>query len=243
MKVRLGFAVAAQMEPDVLIIDEVLAVGDIGFRFKCLNAIGDLMKNSAVIFVSHAMPQIYRICTEVMLLNHGKCTFHSNEIGKGIEMYYDMFSNGEQQVAGSGEVQVESFELLCNDSHAKMGESIIVEHGADLNIQMKLHMEMHIPEAMVQIVVWNQEMLPVLDILSMGFKGHIINQNSTGYHSISLVIPNILLNAGKHTMSVIVNSPDASHNYCRHDNAGAFNMTANFPSGAHMLMPLTWEAK
>jgi ABC-type polysaccharide/polyol phosphate transport system, ATPase component len=43
MRVRLGFAVAAQMEPDVLIIDEVLAVGDVAFRFKCLNRIGELM--------------------------------------------------------------------------------------------------------------------------------------------------------------------------------------------------------
>ncbi len=56
MKVRLGFAVAAQMEPDVLLIDEVLAVGDTGFRMKCLNRIHELLESSAVIFVSHSMP-------------------------------------------------------------------------------------------------------------------------------------------------------------------------------------------
>src|SRR3990172_12206671 len=56
MNVRLGFAIAAQMRPDVLLIDEVLAVGDIGFSTKCLNAIGEIIENSAVIFVSHSVP-------------------------------------------------------------------------------------------------------------------------------------------------------------------------------------------
>ena len=60
MKVRLGFAVAAQMEPDVLIIDEVLAVGDLGFVLKCFKKIDAILPNTAVIFVSHSMPMISR---------------------------------------------------------------------------------------------------------------------------------------------------------------------------------------
>ncbi|MBA4057225.1 MAG: ABC transporter ATP-binding protein, partial [Marivirga sp.] len=68
MKVRLGFAIAAQMEPDVLIIDEVLAVGDIGFVLKCFNVIDKLLENTCVIFVSHSMPMVSRICTELILM-------------------------------------------------------------------------------------------------------------------------------------------------------------------------------
>jgi lipopolysaccharide transport system ATP-binding protein len=240
MKVRLGFAVAIQMEPDVLIIDEVLAVGDVGFRFKCLNAIGDLMKNAAVIFVSHSMSQIYRICSEVMLLDHGKVLHHSSQIGVGIDKYYDMFANGGQQVVGSGEVQVLSFSLISNNEQVPMGSSLIIEHGADLKVNFRIHLDKHIPEAMIQIVIWNQELMPVIDILGENLKGYLVNQNETGEHEISLVIPKLMLNAGKHTMSLIVNSPDASRNYCRFDNAGIFTMNANFPSGAHMLLPLNW---
>jgi len=58
MRVRLGFSVAAQMEPDILLIDEVLAVGDLGFVVKCMNRIQQLLKSCAVIFVSHSMGQI-----------------------------------------------------------------------------------------------------------------------------------------------------------------------------------------
>src|SRR5690606_10301069 len=62
MKVRLGFAVAAHLEPDILIIDEVLAVGDLGFVLKCFKKIDELLPKTAVIFVSHNMPMVSRIC-------------------------------------------------------------------------------------------------------------------------------------------------------------------------------------
>jgi lipopolysaccharide transport system ATP-binding protein len=88
MKVRLGFAVAAQLEPDVLIIDEVLAVGDLGFRVKCINRIQELLRKSAVIFVSHSMAQVTTICTYLILLNKGRIEFKGTDIGAGVEKYF-----------------------------------------------------------------------------------------------------------------------------------------------------------
>ena len=72
MKVRLGFAVAAQMEPDVLMIDEVLAVGDAAFRTKCIQVIAEIAKKSAIIFVSHTMPLIGRMSSKAMLMVRGE---------------------------------------------------------------------------------------------------------------------------------------------------------------------------
>lgn len=91
MKVRLGFAVASQMEPDILIIDEVLAVGDVGFRIKCFNVIAELASKAAVIFVSHNMPQIARISSRVIHLDKGKLKLDSFDIGVAINSYYDSF--------------------------------------------------------------------------------------------------------------------------------------------------------
>lgn len=90
MKVRLGFAVAAQMEPDVLLIDEVLAVGDVGFRGKCMATITKLLEKSAVIFVSHSMPQVNRYCTHSILLNNGKIEYNGIT-EEAIKLYYDYF--------------------------------------------------------------------------------------------------------------------------------------------------------
>lgn len=72
MKVRLGFAVAAHLEPEILIIDEVLAVGDAEFQKKCLGKIGDVSKQGrTVLFVSHNMEAVRSLCNRALLLNKG----------------------------------------------------------------------------------------------------------------------------------------------------------------------------
>ncbi len=73
MSVRLGFAVAANLiKPDVLILDEVLAVGDAAFRAKCLVRVSEMLANCAVIFVSHNEAHVSRICDRVLWLEHGR---------------------------------------------------------------------------------------------------------------------------------------------------------------------------
>ncbi|MEI8278506.1 MAG: ABC transporter ATP-binding protein [Bacteroidota bacterium] len=73
MKVRLGFAVAAHLEPEILIVDEVLAVGDAEFQRKCIGKMQDVSKNHGrtVLFVSHQMGNIIQLCTSCMLLDKG----------------------------------------------------------------------------------------------------------------------------------------------------------------------------
>lgn len=71
MQVRLGFSVATALEPDVLILDEILAVGDAGFKMKAYARIGEMLQNAAVIFVTHSMTQLYRICDAVGVMDKG----------------------------------------------------------------------------------------------------------------------------------------------------------------------------
>lgn len=72
MKVRLAFAVAAHLEPEILLIDEVLAVGDAEFQRKCLNKMEDVShKGRTVLFVSHSMPAVTRLCPRSILLKGG----------------------------------------------------------------------------------------------------------------------------------------------------------------------------
>lgn len=73
MRVRLAFAVAAHLEPDLLILDEVLAVGDAKFQKKCLNRIEEIRNSGVtVLFVSHSTEQVLRLCNKGILLNEGK---------------------------------------------------------------------------------------------------------------------------------------------------------------------------
>ena len=73
MRLRLGFAVAAHLDPDILIVDEVLAVGDAAFQSKCLRKMGDVASHGrTVLFVSHNMGAVQRLCTRAILLEGGR---------------------------------------------------------------------------------------------------------------------------------------------------------------------------
>jgi lipopolysaccharide transport system ATP-binding protein len=73
MRLRLAFSVAAHLEPEILIVDEVLSVGDATFQRKCLNKMEDVGEHGrTVMFVSHNMPAVTRLCERTLLLNHGR---------------------------------------------------------------------------------------------------------------------------------------------------------------------------
>ncbi|GMV96632.1 MAG: hypothetical protein AMXMBFR83_09940 [Phycisphaerae bacterium] len=73
MYVRLGFSVAAHMEPDILLVDEVLSVGDVSFKARCMEAMrGFLRRGTAVLFVSHNLSAVKRFCDRVILLDRGR---------------------------------------------------------------------------------------------------------------------------------------------------------------------------
>jgi lipopolysaccharide transport system ATP-binding protein len=79
MYVRLAFAVAAHLEPEILVVDEVLAVGDAQFQKKCLGKMEDVgQEGRTVLFVSHNMTAVQKLCTSAILLNKGKLQMASN---------------------------------------------------------------------------------------------------------------------------------------------------------------------
>ena len=87
MYVRLAFAVAAHLEPEILIIDEVLAVGDAEFQKKCLGKMKDVAgQGRTVLFVSHDLAAVKQLCTKGVLLNHGKVSFVGS-IDETIDQY------------------------------------------------------------------------------------------------------------------------------------------------------------
>jgi len=131
MKVRLGFAVAAQMEPDVLLIDEVLAVGDVGFRNKCYNSIYNLCANASVILVTHSMNHIERTCTSCILLDQGKLVSESACTHEVIQDYLGLF-NREKAKATMAE-GVSLLDISVNGKPAK--EKQLQAHGDSFTLE------------------------------------------------------------------------------------------------------------
>ena len=94
MYVRLAFAVAAHMEPEILIVDEVLAVGDSAFQKKCLGKMEDVGKDGrTVLFVSHNMSTIQKLCSTGIFLQSGKILFQG-DAKEAIDLYLDATKQG-----------------------------------------------------------------------------------------------------------------------------------------------------
>ncbi|MGB2401930.1 MAG: ABC transporter ATP-binding protein, partial [Akkermansiaceae bacterium] len=132
MSVRLGFSIASSLKPDILILDEVLAVGDVGFVTKCLNRVRELTNECAVIFVSHHMQFVANFCTRVMVLDQGQPVIDASNPADGINCYF-----GQMNVAGnefgSGRASLDYLNIISDDSVCehdqvlKQGDEIAID--------------------------------------------------------------------------------------------------------------------
>lgn len=91
MYVKLAFAVAAHLDSEILVMDEVLAVGDMKFQQKCLGKMGDVSKNEGrtVLYVSHNMNTIRQLCNRTVVLDHGRVVY-DGDVETGISIYSDI---------------------------------------------------------------------------------------------------------------------------------------------------------
>jgi lipopolysaccharide transport system ATP-binding protein len=140
MYVRLAFAVAAHLEPDILIVDEVLAVGDAEFQKKCLGKMKDVSAKDGrtILFVSHNMPPILNLCNKAMVLEFGKIIY-AGETEDSVQFYLNnrkpkqVYAIAERKDrAGNGTLRCINIKLL-NDKFEQV-ES--VKSGDALQVQL-----------------------------------------------------------------------------------------------------------
>lgn len=142
MYVRLAFAVAAHLEPEILLVDEVLAVGDAEFQKKCLGKMGDVAQQGrTVLFVSHNLSAINRLCTRALLLDAGKLV-RDGTAGAVTGAYLhggDEFQRGQQwsveTAPASEELRLLSVKLLRNGVESPP----VVEVGDSLTLQIEYY--------------------------------------------------------------------------------------------------------
>jgi lipopolysaccharide transport system ATP-binding protein len=142
--VRLAFAVAAHMEADILLIDEVLSVGDAGFQKKCLGKMGEVAGSGrTIIFISHNMSTVTRLCDRVVLLDEGQIV----EDGPSAEVVHRYLSTGIGATAarewteparapGNGVVRLRAVRARASDgrvsNHIDIREPMTIEQEYDV---------------------------------------------------------------------------------------------------------------
>jgi len=236
MRVRLGFSVAAQMEPDVLILDEVLAVGDIGFQIKCLNRIHELLQKTAFIFVSHSMPAVARVCSLGMLMDKGCSAFVSLDISQVIDAYHNAFNTGATVVMGSGEAEIQS--ILINGAQREAPSA--VPFGGNIQIQMRVKINFNCKQLRARLSVWNQDQRPIFEVASENFQYFTWN-NDTEEVLLTIDIEELRISRGKYVISVSIVDAETMRILCLIDNALSFVMGSYLPTSSAYYHPARWS--
>jgi lipopolysaccharide transport system ATP-binding protein len=198
MSVRLGFAVAVVlMKPDVLLLDEVLAVGDMGFVLKCFRKIDRLIPNCAVIFVSHSMPQVSRISTDIALLEKGKPVYQGKNVSEGIDLYYSKFGVIPSFYTGDL-VKITSI-LINGQPSLDTTEPILVERLSDLEIEINLKIDREFKNPEPYLVFYDAEQR---DVAEYFYEKACPLENIDGVIHFKILIPKIIFSKGLYSITV-----------------------------------------
>ncbi len=152
MMVRLGFAVAAHLDPEILVVDEVLAVGDAEFQKKAIGKMKDVSQGEGrtVLFVSHNMASVKALCKHGVLLENGMLKYMGGiqdtvdyYIGKGGSNTQNQFFDDPNQAPGNDVIRIKSMEILPNNG----GSQLTIESG----IKFRVKFYCYKPDAMLDI--------------------------------------------------------------------------------------------
>jgi lipopolysaccharide transport system ATP-binding protein len=257
MKVRLAFAVAAHLEPEILIIDEVLAVGDARFQQKCLNKMKEVGQHGrTVLFVSHNMPAVTRLCSRSILLVGGR-VLEDGPTHEVITSYMnsDKCSKAERRWPNLMEAPGDDVVRLCG-VRVRTHDGLVSDV-TDISQPVRIEIEYEVlqPDYVLRIYyhVFNEEgieaFLPIDNDPTWRGKPRPIGR----YVSTS-VIPGDLLSEGRYFIGPTIGTENPSAKRLRVDDAVAFHVidsmdgngaradsTANLPGVVRPL--LKWETQ
>ncbi len=177
MYVRLGFAIAAHLEPEILLVDEVLAVGDQEFQQKCVGKMHDVAgEGRTVIFVSHNLNAVQRLCDRALLLEKGRLVHE----GTPAEVVADYLSMVEPEQAGGSATMVDDVASRPGTGEARLRR--VTMSGPDGSLLSAVHIgqrfsltleyEVHEPvETAIEVGIWTLEGTRVASALSVDRNG------------------------------------------------------------------------
>lgn len=227
MYVRLAFAVAAHLEPEILVVDEVLAVGDANFQKKCMGKMGDVARlGRTVLFVSHNLVAIRNLCGRAMLLEQGRLVKNDasaevvNEYyGSGIETKSEQIWDDPVTAPGN---EIARLHRVCLKDEAGAKVSRI---GSDDTFYIEFeYWNLH-PNTRLgtTVLIFSQDGTMVLGSLSNHEPRWHSRPRPAGLFRSSCQIPGRLLNVGRYSVSVVLYRSDYSGSY-RKDECAKFEI-------------------
>jgi ABC-type polysaccharide/polyol phosphate transport system ATPase subunit len=244
MYVRLGFSVAINVDPDVLLIDEVLAVGDADFQRKCSEKIADFRKQGkTIVIVSHSLPSVRTLCDQVALLEHGVL----RDLGPAApvidhylaEAFSDRSEEGGHARWGSGEIRVNEVELLDDE-----GRSVTRAHtGASVTLRFHYHAKEPVSDVMIGLAIETIEGVVLTGPNTRD--GGLRCDRLVGDGFVDLRIPRLMLLTGTYDVTAAVYSADGLHPFDHVQRLLRFDVERGDPAeeGGVFSLGGTWEGE
>lgn len=193
MYVRLAFAVAAHLEPEILIVDEVLAVGDAQFQKKCLGKMEDVSKKEGrtVLFVSHNMIAIQQLCNDIIVMNKGAVVYHGDR-SRGLVEYEKL----NREIVNNPTDKETTIKFSLASGSKVEPESLT--GNSPLTFQVEINAHKDFGKSWVNFIIDNNEAVTI---------GHMRNdwynqplQINKGKTTVEVVVPDISLTPGIYTI-------------------------------------------
>ena len=252
MYVRLAFAVAAHLEPEILIVDEVLAVGDAAFQKKCLGRMRDVASTGrTVLFVSHNMAAVSTLCSKAMLLWEGRIEVPLGSVDEAVQSYLKQVHNitktnlaERTDRSGTGKVRINDFGSF--DREGNQLEFVSTGQEIDFRIYYSTN-ETRVENIVVGIGI-NAHSGTFVSLLSNEVAGNPFDSIAKeGYFTCK--IKKFPLSPGNYTVSLIIRSNDVIADWIQHAativvEPGDFFGNGRLPPQSHggVLIEQDWDA-
>ncbi len=234
MSVRLGFSIASSLSPDILILDEVLAVGDIGFVIKCLNRVRQLSSTSAVIFVSHTMQFVSSFCTRVIVMENGSPKLDAPNSHEGINCYFGLMK-AEGSTSGTGGARLLAFSL--KSAQKPCGSEPTVQRGANLSVALEIEIDLHISDSRPSLYIDDESRSQIIGYPLLDLAGASLTLQP-GRNLVEADLGEIDLNAGTYSFLVIVGNRRTNQTLLRQSAVAPFKILDDSVTWAKIIRPI-----
>ncbi len=210
MYLRLGFAVAAHLKPEILMVDEVLAVGDVGFQRKCLGKMSQVSDSGrTVIFVSHNMAAVTRLCSRAYWLHRGQVRL-AGDAREVVSAYLNEMAPGvphrEWGEDGPGDADIRLLAVsVAPSGDAGAGAPLTQDRALDVKIRYRVLRAL--PDCNVGLEVKSGDGTTVFSSFDSDLGGTDGQPRAAGVFSATCSIPGGLLNEGRYTLSFVGGIP------------------------------------
>ena len=205
MYARLGFSIAAHVDPEILLVDEVLSVGDALFRVRCLERMHELLRRgTTLVFVTHQLDQMQSICRRAIVLEEGRVTY-SGATREAVGYYFKAMSRAyvhrTADVTTSGSPQSSDVEVIRLRFLDNAGDEVVWARANDpLSVELTFRVRRAIPRLIIELAM---RASPSEDLLCVNSgRDGLAYPGTVGEHSVMLTFPSLPLAGGHYFWNV-----------------------------------------